>query len=188
MTKEATGDNIYQKLQQIRVDLQELGLKKTGNNTFTKIKYFELGDFLPSVNKLLNEHGLCTVFQMSKKSAKLIITDGSETARGINEIVFGVYTVAAEMKGAQAIQSHGATITYLRRYLMMAAFEIVESDLVDAESVIALEKSEIDKILAMDSEEELKIYCGDLKKAKGARYQKVILKYYNQRAKELRAK
>ncbi len=182
MTKESTGDNIYQKLQQIRIDLQELGLKKSGNNTFTKIKYFELGDFLPSVNELLNQYGLCTVFQLSKKNARLIITDGKD------RMIFKVHTVSAEMKGAQAIQSHGATITYLRRYLMMAAFEIVESDLVDAESVIALEKSEIDKILGMDNEEELKIYCGDLKKAKGARYQKVILKYYNQRAKELRAK
>jgi len=180
--KKTEPKNIYQKLQQIRVDLQEAGLTKSGYNKFTKIKYFELSDFLPTVNELLNQHGLCTVFQMSKKTAQLIITNGKD------EMEFKVHTVSADMKGAQAIQSHGATITYLRRYLMMAAFEIVESDLVDAESVIALEKEEIDKILGMDNEEELKTYCGDLKKKKGVRYQKVILKYYNQQAKKLKKK
>ena len=39
--------NIYQKLLNARLVLQDTELKKSGNNKFAGYKYFELGDFLP---------------------------------------------------------------------------------------------------------------------------------------------
>ena len=43
--------NLYQKLQKVRVELQNSKLKKSGKNTFSKYEYFELGDFLPKVKE-----------------------------------------------------------------------------------------------------------------------------------------
>ena len=44
--------NIYEKLQECRVELQKMNLKKTGENKFAGFKYYELADFLPTVNEL----------------------------------------------------------------------------------------------------------------------------------------
>jgi hypothetical protein len=43
---------IYDKLQQARIALQSMELKKSGHNKFAGYKYFELGDFLPAVNNI----------------------------------------------------------------------------------------------------------------------------------------
>lgn len=172
-------NNIHQKIQQIRVDLQEAGLKKSGFNKHTKVKYFELGDFMPKLNELLNQQGLMTQFSMDNEKAWVKIIGGE------SHVTFIVDKVKAVIPSATEIQSHGATITYLRRYLMMIAFEIVENDLMDASNVIALEKSEIDKIMKCKTIKELKEYCGKLKAGKGVNHQKVILKYYNTRKEEI---
>jgi len=169
--------NIYQKIQKIRVDLQEAGLSKSGNNNGKK--YFELEDFIPKVNELCNQQSVMTQFSMDKKNAWLHISDGTE------KVTFVIDKVEAELPRAIAIQSHGATITYLRRYLLMIAFEIAENDLVDATDVLALEKNEIDKIMECKSIPELQKYCGELKSSKGVSFQKIILKYYNERKVQL---
>jgi hypothetical protein len=166
---------IFQKIQKIRVDLQEAGLTKSGENKHTKVRYFELGDFIPKVNELLSQNELMSQFSMDKKNAWVHITDGKE------KVTFVVDRVSAVIQSATEIQSHGATITYLRRYLMMIAFEIVENDLVDSSAVIALEKGEIDGIMECKTVEELQKYCAGLKASKGINHQKVILKYYNER-------
>lgn len=165
--------NIYQKIQKVRVDLQEAGLNKSGNNMGKR--YFELEDFIVKVNELCNQQGMMTQFSMDRKNAWLHITDGTD------KVTFVIDKVEAELPKAIAIQSHGATITYLRRYLMMIAFEIAENDLVDSSDVLALEKEEIDKIMACKTIDDLQKYCGELKLQKGVSYQKMILKYYNDR-------
>ena len=48
--------NIYQKIQKARVELQNSKLKKSGKNDFSKYEYFELGDFLPNINKICDEN------------------------------------------------------------------------------------------------------------------------------------
>ena len=44
--------NIYKKIQQARVELQKMGIKKSGHNKFANFDYFELKDFLPKVNEI----------------------------------------------------------------------------------------------------------------------------------------
>ena len=74
---------------------------------------------------------LLTEFSMTKEKGFLTISN----AENIEEsIVFGCPVVDAELKGATKIQALGATQTYIRRYLYMAAFEIVESDWVDSQA------------------------------------------------------
>lgn len=121
--------NVYSKLQNARVKLQESNLKKSGENKFAGFKYFELGDFLPSINKIFDELKLSSFINFSKDEAKLIIINSEKTDEVIE---FTCPVVDLSLKGANAIQNLGGTQTYLRRYLYMNALEIVENDEFDA--------------------------------------------------------
>ena len=120
--------NIFQKLQKSRVDLQQKKLKKTGTNKYSNYDYFELGDFLPSINEICNNNGLSTIFQFTKELATLYIidVDNPET-----KLQFSTPVEIASLKGCSTIQNIGGTQSYARRYLYIMAFEIAESDIVD---------------------------------------------------------
>ena len=120
--------NIYEKLQGARVELQALELKKSGENKFAKFNYFELGDFLPSINIIFNKYQLCTNFSISNENACLIIINGEKPDE---TIVYTSPIASADVKGCTPIQSLGATHTYMKRYLYLNALEIVEADILD---------------------------------------------------------
>ena len=119
---------VYSKLQKARVLLQELPLKKSGFNSFAGFKYFELADFLPSINVIFDDLGLCSVFSIHEDVATLRIFD-SEFG-GV--VYFRSPTAEAGASKAPPIQALGSMHTYLRRYLMLNALEITEHDAVDA--------------------------------------------------------
>lgn len=120
--------NIYKKLQAARIKLQQTELRKSGKNKFAGYEYFELSDFLPAIQRICNEVGLCGVVCYDEANAHLTIydTDGEGT------IVFSSPMSSAELKGCHPVQNLGAVQTYLRRYLYTAAFELVEHDALDA--------------------------------------------------------
>ena len=119
--------SIYSKLAQARVRLQEKGLAKSGKNSYSKYSYFELGDFLPEINRIFAELGLCGVVSFTKELATLTLYDSESEGK----IEFTSPMAKAELKGCHEIQNLGAVETYQRRYLYMTALEIVESDLLD---------------------------------------------------------
>lgn len=123
--------SIYKKLAEARVKLQESDIKKSGVNQFAKFKYFELADFLPTINKINLELGLFTKFDIDEvsKIATLEITDMEKEE---SSITFTVPYALSEIKGATSIQNIGGSITYLRRYLFVIAYEITENDEVNA--------------------------------------------------------
>ena len=120
--------HVYSKLQKARVLLQEKELKKSGFNSYANFKYFELADFLPSINVIFNNLSLCSVFSISDGIATLRIFD-SEFG-GL--IIFRSPIADAASGKAPPIQALGSMHTYLRRYLMLNALEITEHDAVDA--------------------------------------------------------
>jgi hypothetical protein len=120
--------HVYSKLQKARVLLQELPLKKSGFNSFAGFKYFELADFLPSINTIFDSLGLCSVFTIWGDEATLRIYD-SEFG-GV--ILFRSPIADAASGKAPPIQALGSMHTYLRRYLFLNALEITEHDAVDA--------------------------------------------------------
>ena len=67
--------NIYAKLQKARVMLQGIDMSKSGLNKFAGFKYFELADFIPHVNKVMDEMGLCGIVSISEGVATLTIHD-----------------------------------------------------------------------------------------------------------------
>jgi len=116
------------KLMQARIELQGTQLKKSGHNKFAGYNYFELGDFLPTIQNIFNRLGLCGVVSYSTEYATLTITDTDDGSA----IVITSPLSEANLKGAHPIQNLGAVETYQRRYLWMTAMEIVEHDALDS--------------------------------------------------------
>lgn len=118
--------NVYTKLMSARLMLQNTKLEKSGHNKFAGYKYFELGDFLPTVQNIFIELGLCGVVSYTQELATLTITDGTDS------IVITSPMGSAALKGCHEVQNIGAVETYQRRYLWVTAMEIVEHDVLDA--------------------------------------------------------
>lgn len=120
--------SVYKKLMQARVKLHGMELKKSGENKFAGYRYFELGDFLPQTMKIFSDLGLCSVVSFDSDYASLTITDTDDGGY----ITIKSPMAEANLKGAHPIQNLGAVESYQRRYLWMAAMEIVENDIIDA--------------------------------------------------------
>jgi hypothetical protein len=135
-------------------------LKKSGHNKFAGYQYFELGDFLPQINKIFFQYDLCSVISFNTEYATLTIIDVIDNS----SIVITSPMVEANLKGAHAIQNLGAVETYQRRYLWMTAMEIVEHDALDSSAPLKEEKVIITPTQgAMDSiPEEEQIYLKEL--------------------------
>jgi hypothetical protein len=127
---------VHKKLMQARMMLQNTPLKKSGKNSFANYSYFELGDFIPTINAIFNEVGLCGVVSYDSEIASLTITD---TDDGTNIIITSPMA-EANLKGCHPIQNLGAVETYTRRYLWVTAMEIVEHDALDSSAPIKEEK------------------------------------------------
>jgi len=127
--------NVYEKLQKARIDLQSKQMKKSGHNKFAGYQYFELGDFLPEINKLFAELKLCSVVSFGKEMAELKIINIEKP----DEVVTFTSPMAeANLKGCHPIQNLGAVETYNRRYLYVSALEIVEHDALDSAPPVEL--------------------------------------------------
>ena len=118
----------HKKLMEARIRLQGMELKKSGLNKFAGYSYFELGDFLPSIQAIFNQIGLCGVVSYTAEYATLTITDVDDGT----VIVVTSPMAEAQLKGTHPIQNLGAVETYQRRYLWMTAMEIVEHDILDS--------------------------------------------------------
>jgi hypothetical protein len=119
---------VHKKLMEARIALQAAPLKKSGHNKFAGYQYFELGDFLPTINQIFYKVGLCGVVSFDKELATLCITDTDDGS----QIVLTSPMAEANLKGCHPIQNLGAVETYTRRYLWVSAMEIVEHDALDS--------------------------------------------------------
>jgi hypothetical protein len=122
--------SVYKKLQEARILLQNTKLSKSGKNKFAGYEYFELGDFLPQIQNICQNIGLCGVVSFDQTMAYLTIYDVDGTDKGF--LTFTSPMSSAALKGCHDVQNLGAVQTYLRRYLWTNAFEIVEHDALDA--------------------------------------------------------
>ena len=137
--------NIYEKLQDCRVQLKNKDLKQTGLNKFSNYTYFELGDFLPQAMDIMKDLKLTPLFGFEVDKAKLTLMNSEKIEE---QIVFESPSVIPELKGCNAIQNIGASQTYMRRYLYVMAFELSEFDMVNPTSPQENdEEAEMQKIL-----------------------------------------
>ena len=120
--------SVHKKLMQARVMLQSREMKKSGHNKFAGYTYFELGDFLPHIQSIFNEIGLCGVVSFASDIATLTIIDADDGS----QMSLTCPMSSASLKGCHDVQNLGAVMTYIRRYLWTTALEIVEHDVLDA--------------------------------------------------------
>jgi hypothetical protein len=121
--------NIYKRINAARKQFHAINLKKTGHNKFAGYYYFELGDFLIQALKVFADNGLMSIVYFDVNMAYMDIVNVDEP----KEIVKITSPMgSAALKGCHEVQNIGACETYQRRYLWVAALEIVEHDQLDA--------------------------------------------------------
>jgi hypothetical protein len=120
--------SVYTKLNLAREKFHQLKLTKTGHNKFAGYYYFELGDFLIPALGVFREVGLCAVVSFKEDLASMQIIDLETNDSFTITSPMG----SAALKGCHEVQNIGAVETYQRRYLWVAALEIVEHDALDA--------------------------------------------------------
>lgn len=121
--------NLYEKINSVKSELIKEGVKKTGENKFSNYSYFELSEFMPAIIRKCEELKLFTVVSFSAELAKLTIINAEKPEERL-EVLSPMSS--ASLKGCHEVQNLGAVQTYLRRYLYMAAFDIVCGDEIDS--------------------------------------------------------
>lgn len=174
--------NVYEKLNTAREAFHQKKLKKSGLNKFAGYQYFELADFIIPALQIFEEHRLCAFISFTKEYADMRIVDIDNPQ---DVITISSPMSEASLKGCHPVQNLGAVQTYLRRYLWVAALEIVEHDALDAttgkkgDAPVITPKGSTGENLPEDQKEflrEMAASCEELVKAGNAAgaYQMVL--------------
>ena len=130
--------NLWEKLSNIRVDFDNLNLKKEGNSSYSvqnkknntwsamSIKFYELPDIMPKIIRLFKDYNLCYTINFSDKTAqmKLINSDNIEQTE--------IFTIPfINTNSIDNMQKIGAIVTYATRYIMYSVMCITENDVLD---------------------------------------------------------
>ena len=138
------GDNMKQinkKIIKIRKELQESKIKKSGKNKFAGFSYYELADFLPKLNELMEKYEVNDIVTVEENNVILSLVFNDET--NVYKIPF--LSEAPTPKGMQEIQHLGALLTYSKRYLYLNAFGITDGEVIDSLDNSKLTKKEVKK-------------------------------------------
>jgi len=139
--------NLNESIANIKVELQKSKIKMSGKNKFVGFNYFELADFLPTLNELLLKYKVNDNFTITTDTtfgtdyAVLTLIKGEEKQEyrmpfkmfdtPLNTTVNKITEEVEKVKCMQDIQYLGALNTYYKRYLYMNAFGITDGDVID---------------------------------------------------------
>lgn len=142
--KEKTTElTLNQAIIKIRNELQSAGLQKSGQNKFAGFKYFELADFLPTLNRLMEKYDVNDIITIEGSTISLSLVKGEEVNK--YAMPFVIFETPLNNKGAksmQDIQYLGALNTYYKRYLYLNAFGITDGEVIDSMDNSGLAKPE----------------------------------------------
>lgn len=141
----------------IRVELQNSKINKSGKNKFAGFEYYELKDFLPKLNELMQKEKINDVFVINQDVASLTLIKGEEKQE--YRIPFKIFDTPLvfkkdktgnfiknkngeyiQVQSMQDIQYLGALNTYYKRYLYLNAFGITDGEVIDSMDNSELEK------------------------------------------------
>lgn len=121
--------NIYEKLGIIQLQLLDTKISKSGHNKFGDFKYYELNDLLSPTIRLCGDNKSVFYFNMDDDDVCLIFID----LESDDSIVLNMTMPPLEkMPKMNLMQSKGAYITYIKRYLLMNLFNIVDTEIIDS--------------------------------------------------------
>jgi len=134
-TVETSKLSIYEKLAKIKSEILETGIGKSGINSHAEFDYFELFDIIPIVDSICSKYRALylATFPEGKAVGRLIDLDDP-----IHEITieFSSTNIAEPGKfRMNEVQALGASLTYMRRYLYLVMFDIIDKEKYDADSL-----------------------------------------------------
>lgn len=162
--------NLNESIIEIRCELQAKNLKKSGKNKFAGFDYFELSDFLPTLNELMKKYKINDIFTIKDGIASLTLVLGEEKQEYTMPFVIfdtpltfkkdknGNYVKDkngdyVQVPSMQDIQYLGALNTYYKRYLYLNAFGITDGEIIDS-----MDNSNLEEI---NHRQELIKFCND---------------------------
>ena len=162
--------NLNESIIEIRCELQAKNLKKSGKNKFAGFDYFELSDFLPTLNELMKKYKVNDIFTIKDGIASLTLVLGEEKQEYTMPFVIfdtpltfkkdknGNYVKDkngdyVQVPSMQDIQYLGALNTYYKRYLYLNAFGITDGEIIDS-----MDNSNLEEI---NYRQELINYCNN---------------------------
>ena len=120
----------YEKLARIQEEVMNTSSSKSGENKFKKYDYFELEDLLQKIIPLTIKYETTIMFSFTEHGVLKLKDWNPEKGEVSIRVPFP--ELEAINRGTNKIQSTGAYITYLKRYLLMNMFLIMEKDIVDS--------------------------------------------------------
>ena len=122
---------VTSKISEIQLVLMNEKIPKSGYNKFNKNQYHELKDILPPVVRECNKRDLVLLFNFNHDYGYLDVCD-KNNVDNYYRFSMPMPELKALNKKMNAVQSIGADVTYLKRYLIVNAFLILEDDVADA--------------------------------------------------------
>lgn len=127
--------NIYEKLTRMQNELLQIPIDKSGKNAFGGFSYYTLDDLFPPIILLCEKYGATLFFNFP--SIDGICTHGElhlvnwndKDDKIIVEVPFAELEKLPKMNWAQ---SSGTYQTYMKRYLILHTFNIIEDEVIDA--------------------------------------------------------
>lgn len=136
--------NIYEKLDLAREEIfsKQINKEGVGDTGTRKYNYFRLEEIIPLVKTACKNQNLFyfTTFGDNEGTLTIINLDNID-----EKIAFKTPISTNAMRGGTEVQNIGAMHTYLRRYLYVLAFDIIEHDAVDDDPTI--NQNEQDKLI-----------------------------------------
>ena len=151
--------NLNESIIKIRVELQNSKIKKSGKNKYAGFEYYELSDFLPKLNELMQKEKVNDLFTIENDEVKLTLIKGEEKQE--YKMPFRIFETPLTKDGKQSmqdIQYLGALNTYYKRYLYLNAFGITDGEVIDtmnSEEIKKPIKQETKEIAITESQIEL---------------------------------
>lgn len=151
--------SIYEKLARIQEEVMNTSFSKSGENKFQKYDYFEL-DLLQKIIPLTIKYETTIMFSFTEHGVLKLKDWNPEKGEVSIRVPFP--ELEAINRGTNKIQSTGAYITYLKRYLLMNMFLIMEKDIVDSNTnntgVKETSKKEVSESVTGDPVQKVREY------------------------------
>ena len=125
--------SVHQKLAEVHMKLMGIKIRKTGYNSHKRFHYYELEDIMPHIIRECFNQGLSVEFTYCEDVAILKIVDWENPKEYIPYRVSIPDMITPEKNpNNQIIQTLGANISYLQRYLLKLAFPcLTDKDVID---------------------------------------------------------
>ena len=119
--------SIHEKLMNMKFDLMDCDMKKSGHNDFSDYDYYELQDILPPVKQLCKKYRCLTHVDFPGEQKAILTLINVDNPDDVISTSLRQPELR-ELKRMNLMQSEGAYETYSRRYLYINLFDITESD------------------------------------------------------------